>query len=105
MLEPVIISKRARYDEADALTNDSHQVGYGNTQSREHHTFVLICDIVVVPDVQDDTRRTGAPGHHEAREVRNIQLRRDICRRVDGESGECERKPKSDEWEPQPREI
>lgn len=58
-------------------------------------------DVVVVPGGQQHRRRGRAPRHHEAREIRDAQLRLDVDGRVDQKTDKGEGEAEGDEGEAQ----
>jgi len=70
----------------------AHEVRYRYTHARQHDSPILVRNVVVEPHIEDDTRCTCAPGHHEASEICDLELARDIHTSVNDHTrhGECE---------------
>lgn len=62
-------------------------------------------DVVVVPGAQQDGRRGGAPGHHEAGEIRDVDVGLDVDGGVDDEADKGQQEAEGDEGEAQARVV
>lgn len=53
-------------------THHPHHIRHGNSNTRQQHPPRFVCNVIIIPHVQNNTRSRCAPRHHEARKIRHM---------------------------------
>lgn len=90
----------------DVARHETHYVGERHANGRQDHAAALVGNVVVVPCREEDRGCRGAPYHHEAGVVGELDLALDVVDgSVDDEADKGEGEAEHDEGEPDAQKV